>query len=182
MSDVDFWECPNCGSADLVEIEQNKYQCTYCGTVLATREAKPDLVKCPHCGFDNEHGDRYCNNCGRALVSWAPVVLIKSAGSKKMDPATLSIIVSVVGSFFIPFGGPIVGLILGYKALKDARDGGGGEESEKRAKTAIVVGWAVVAFSMLPLCLTMGMPGARWGCSLCEELFDKLFNVVSGGG
>ncbi len=178
MSDVDLWECPNCGSTDLVETERNKHQCTYCGTVLATRAIKPDLVKCPRCGFDNERGDRYCNNCGKVLVSWAPVI----AESTKMDPAILSIIVSVVGSFFIPFGGPIVGLILGYKALKDARDGGMGEKSEKRAKVAIVVGWFIIVSSILPLCLAMGTPVVQSGCTFCEELLDKLLNTVSGGG
>lgn len=178
MSDVDFWECPNCGSTDLAEIERNKHQCTYCGTVLATREIKPDLVKCPRCGFDNERGDRYCNDCGKVLVSWAPVV----AESTKMDPAILSILVSVVGSFFIPFVGPVVGLILGYKALKDARDGGMGEKSEKRAKAAIVIGWLIIVSSILPLCLAMGMPAVQSGCSLCEGLFDELLNMVSGRG
>lgn len=177
MSDVDFWECPNCGSTNLVEIERNKHQCTYCGTILATRATKPDLVKCARCGFDNERGDRYCNNCGKVLVSWAPVV----AESKKMDPATLSIIVSVVGSFFIPFGGPVVGLILGYKAFRDARDSGI-EKSEKRAKVAIVVGWFIIVSTILPLCLAMGTPIVQPGCSFCQGLFDELFNMASGGG
>ena len=177
MSDVNFLECRNCGSTDLVEIERNKHQCTYCGTVLTTRETQPDLIKCPRCKFDNERGDRYCNNCGRVLVSWAPVV----AESKKMDPATLSMIVSIVGSFFIPFGGPVVGLILGYKALKDARDNGT-EKSEKRAKIAIGVGWFIIVFSMLPLCLAMGMPAVQSGWFLCEGLWSKLFNAASGGG
>jgi phage FluMu protein Com len=162
----------------LVEIERNKNQCTYCGTILATRETKPDLVKCPRCGFDNERGDRYCNNCGKVLVSWAPVV----AESKKMDPATLSILVSAVGSFFIPFGGPVVGLILGYKALRDARNSSFGEKSEKRAKVAIAIGWGILILSTLPICMAMGMPVVQSGCSFCQGLLDKLSNIVSGGG
>ncbi|MCP4544754.1 MAG: DUF4190 domain-containing protein [Chloroflexi bacterium] len=177
MSDVNFWECPNCGSTNLIEIERNKHQCTYCGTVLAAREAKPDPAKCPRCRFDNEHGDRYCNNCGQVLVNWAPVV----AETKKMNPATLSILVSAVGSFFIPFGGPVVGLILGYKALRDARNGGWGSKNEKRAKVAIAIGWFILVFSMLPICLAMGMPIVQSGCSFSQGLFGELLNAASGG-
>lgn len=111
MSNVTVWECPNCGSTDFVDVGLNKQQCEYCGTILTLDEVAPKLVKCPRCGFDNERGDRYCNNCGGVLGRWTPIE------SKKLDLATFSIIATFFGSFVVPFGGPILGLILGYKAL-----------------------------------------------------------------
>ncbi len=185
MNDVSILECPNCGSTDLAEIKQNKHQCAYCGTVLTERKqvvvaprrvAYTEQTKCPRCGFANERGLRYCNNCGRPLVRMATSI----GRSKKtgISPANLSILVSIVGSLFIPFGGPVLGLILGYKALGDARDGGKGEKSEKQAKTAIAIGWAIVAFSLVMMCIAMGMPAMQSGCSMCQSLFDELFSAL----
>ncbi len=184
MNEMSFWECPNCGSNDFVELEGNKHQCTYCGSIMTVRNAtemtKPgfsDVVQCPRCGFNTERADRYCNNCGQALVSGTPTV--HENWKSKNDPATISIIVSVVGSFFIPGIGSILGLILGYKALKDARDGSKGPKSEKRAKTAITIGWIAVLFGLVPICIAVGTPGLQWGCSLCTSLFDELFSALN---
>ena len=173
MNDVTFWECPNCGGTDFVEIAPNKHRCAYCGTVSTSHETTPDLVKCPHCGFDNERGDRYCNNCGQVLARGLPVIITK------IDPAVLSIIVTIVGSLFLPIGSSILGLVLGYKALKDARAGGGRDGGEKRAKTAIIIGWVVIAFSTLPLCMAMAMPGVQWGWSICDGLSQALGSLLS---
>ena len=179
MNDVSILECPNCGSTDLIKVKQNKHRCAYCGTVLTEKSqvaAAPRADKCPRCGFENERGDRYCNDCGRPLVKMtAPIGRSKKTG---ISPANLSILVSIVGSLFIPFGGPVLGLILGYKALGDARDGGKGEKSEKQAKTAIAIGWAIVAFSLVMMCIAMGMPTVQSGCSMCQSLFDELFNAL----
>jgi uncharacterized membrane protein/predicted RNA-binding Zn-ribbon protein involved in translation (DUF1610 family) len=180
VDEVSVFECPNCGGTDFAQLTQNRRKCAYCGTVLTLRETKPKVVRCPRCGFDNERGDRYCNNCGRPLVSWSPVTK-----AKRMDPALLSIIVSVVGSLFIFLGGPAVGLVLGYRALREARASGGGDRLERRAKAAVVVGWIVLASTVLPLCLSLLMPGVQWGCSACQGLFEELsirvLELLSGG-
>jgi hypothetical protein len=185
LSDIEFWECPNCGGTDFTEIAPNKHRCVYCGTVLTSRKApetKPEPVRCPRCGFENERGDRYCNNCGRALLSWLPAKL------READPAVISIIATVVGSFMlpIPFAGAALGLYLAYKALRDARDSGGTSSSEKLAKFAIVIGWCGIAYGMLPLCLLVGGPTAQGICSACNSLFetlsDKVRRIVGGIG
>jgi uncharacterized membrane protein len=176
VGEVSVFECPNCGSTDFAQLTQNRRRCAYCGTILTSREVKPEIVRCARCGFDNERGDCYCNNCGGSLVSWAPAAKAK----KRMDPALLSIIVSVVGSFFIFMAGPIVGLVLGYRALREARASGGGDKLEGRAKAAVVVGWFVLASTVLPFCLSAMMPGVQWGCSACQGFFEELSVRVSG--
>jgi uncharacterized membrane protein len=172
VSDVS--NCPNCGSSAFEEVAPDRKRCMYCGTVLKVHKPPPGPVTCPHCGFENERGDRYCSNCGQSLLSWTPVKEIN-----KLDPALLSIIVSLAGSFIMPPIGGIVGLVLGYRALKDAQNRGMGEEAEKRAKAAVVVGWVVLgAMAALP-CSMAGMSGVRWGCSLCNRMFDELGSLLS---
>ena len=158
MSDTSFQICPNCGGADFVEIAPRQRQCAYCGTSLTLPETKPSetkvaLVGCPYCGFGNERGDRYCNNCGQRLVT-------------RRDPAITSIFVTIAGFFAFPIVSAIVGLVLGYKALREARAGGG---NEKLAKTAVIVGWIGLA---LPFCLAMTLMGTQFGYSLCGVLFQ----------
>jgi hypothetical protein len=97
-----------------------------------------------------------------------------------MDPAVLSIIATFFGSMIVPVGGPILGLYLGYKALKDARAGDVGNTSEVLAKVAIVIGWGVSAMHFLAVCMALFMPGAQWGCSLCQELLNSVTRAVSG--
>ena len=174
MSAVNYWECPNCGSTDFVEVTPRQHRCAYCGTVLTLPEAGPELVTCPHCGFDNERGDRYCNNCGRTLVSWAEPA--ERAKRVKRDPAVTSIIVTVVGSFFLPIVGAILGLVLAYKALREARAGGWG--SEKTARTAVIVGWGGIALGLLPLCMAMTTSGTQLGYSLCNNLLQMVSDVL----
>ena len=174
MSAVNFWECPSCGSTDFVEVTPRQHRCVYCGTVLTLSETQPELVTCPHCGFDNEQGDRYCNNCGRTLVSWAePVERVKST---KRDPAVISIIVTVAGSFFVPIVGAILGLVLAYKALRQARAGGWG--SERMARTAVIIGWGGIAVGLLPLCMATTMSGTQLGYSWCNDLLQIVSDVL----
>jgi hypothetical protein len=179
MADVSFWECPNCGGSDFAEIAPRKHRCVYCGTVLTEPEVAQErtdhTVVCPRCGFENERGDLYCNNCGRALVDG---LVRRERG--KMDPAVLSIIATLFGSMIIPFGGPILGLYLGYKALKDARAEDVGGRSEGLAKAAVVIGWSFVAFQVFFVCMALFMPGVQLGCSLCKDLLDGVTQVVSG--
>jgi rubredoxin/uncharacterized membrane protein len=181
VDEVSVFECPNCGGTDFAQLTQSRRRCAYCGTVLTSREVKLEVVRCTRCGFDNERGDRYCNNCGGSLVRWVPTTKPK----KRMDPALVSILVSVVGSLFIFMGGPILGLVLGYRALREARVGGGGDRPERRAKTAVVVGWIVLASTVLPFCLSAMMPGVEWGCSACQGFFEELSvrvsELLSGG-
>ena len=167
-------ECPNCGSGDFCEIAPNKHRCAYCGTIMASPGRPPDRVRCPQCGFENERGDRYCNQCGAALASPA------RAQSTKLDPALVSIIVTVAGSMFVPFMGGIVGLILAYRALREARADGGRAGSEKLARTAVIVGWGGVAVCVLPLCLMVTASGAQMGITVCGDLFHALSDAVTG--
>ena len=174
MGDTSFWECPNCGSTDLVEITPNKRRCAYCGTILTSYETRPDLVKCPRCGFDNERGDRYCNNCGAVLAGWVAVEMMK-----KTDPAIISIVATVAGLVVFPIGGAILGLVLGYRALRQARAGGKGAGSERLARTAIIVGWIGIALNVLPLFMILGVSGVQAACSLCDGLFEMLSDALT---
>lgn len=175
MSDVNLLECPNCGGTNFAEIVPNKHRCAYCGTVLTTPERAPDRVTCPHCGFENERGDRYCNRCGIALAGQGWIRGLKS------DPAYVSILVTAVGTFIVPLLGGVVGLILGYKALREARASDGKSGSEKLARTAVVVGWAGVALSVLPVCLILSASGAQVGLSACSGLFDAVLDMLPAG-
>jgi hypothetical protein len=139
------------------------------------REGTERPVVCPRCGFENERGDLYCNNCGRALVDG-----LARQERGKMDPAVLSIIATFFGSMIVPLGGPILGLYLGYKALKDARAGDAENRSEVLAKVAVVIGWSVVAMHFLAVCMALFVPSAQWGCSLCNDLLDGVTKAVSG--
>jgi hypothetical protein len=131
-------------------------------------------VRCPQCGFENERGDRYCNQCGAALAGPAP------ARITRLDPALVSIIVTVAGSMFVPLMGGIVGLILAYRALREARTDGGQARSEKLARTAVIVGWGGVAVCVLPLCLMVTASGAQMGITVCGDLFHALSDAVTG--
>ena len=96
----------------------------------------------------------------------------------KIDLAVISLIATFFGSMFIPLVGPVAGLILGYRALRDARAGGEKKGSEKLARVAIGAGWIVIATSVLPVCLFPGMVGIQW-CSICEGLFEMLGSLAS---
>jgi phage FluMu protein Com len=161
MTKENIWKCPNCGSTNFVEIKPNKRRCEYCGSILTPFETTPALVKCPRCGFQNERDARYCNQCGMAINKW------KSRESSKTDPALISIIATIGGSFFVPIGGAILGLILAYKALKAARASSGRSGSEGLARAAVAIGWIALAISALPLCLFPMMIGGEIGHSLC---------------
>jgi predicted RNA-binding Zn-ribbon protein involved in translation (DUF1610 family)/uncharacterized membrane protein len=176
LSDVSLWECPNCGSTDFAEIAPHRHQCAYCGTVLTSHETASHLVRCPRCGFDNEQATRYCANCGRSLVGWTLL-----EGKKKTDPAVISIIATFAGSLVMPIGGAILGLILGYRALREARATDGRSGSESLARVAVILGWAGIAVSVLPLCMVLTMSGVQGGYSACAELFHMLSDMLIGG-
>jgi len=97
-----------------------------------------------------------------------------------VDLATLSLIATVVGSFVVWAVGPVVGIVLGYRALRDARDGGGGRDVERLPKIAVAVGWGVLAVNMLFPCVAVGVSGVQAGCSMFEELLDAVLSVFSG--
>jgi hypothetical protein len=177
-NDFDVMECPNCGGADFEDIAPSRHRCIYCGTVLTSRESEraPDLVKCPHCGYENARGARYCNRCGKRLLGWLTVFFHDA------DPAVISIIVTLVCTAVIPLPlvGAIIGLVLGYQALKSARAGGG--NSEKLAKWAVAIGWVVLACTILPLCLVFGSSGVQAAYSACDGLGRALLDMLSGAG
>lgn len=174
----DTIECPNCGGADFEDITPSRHRCVYCGTVLTSREPEesPDLVRCSYCGYENLRYARYCNQCGKRLPGWL-IGLFKNS-----DPGVISIIITVAGTFFLPLPlvSPIVGLILGYRALKSAREGG--SNSEKVAKWAVIIAWIVLACTILPLCLVLGSSGVQATYSTCDGLGRALLDMLSGVG
>lgn len=178
VNDFDTIECPNCGGAYFKDIAPSRHRCVYCGTVLTSREPEesPDLGRCPYCGYENLRSARYCNQCGKRLPGWLTGLF------KNSDPGVISIIVTVVGTFFLPFPlvSPIVGLVLGYRALKTAREGG--SNSEKLAQWAVVIGWIVLACTILPLCLVFGGSSVQVAYSTCDGLSRTLLDVLSGVG
>ena len=175
MSDVNLLNCPNCGGSDFVDIAPRKHRCAYCGTVLTSPEPAPTPVRCSQCGFENELGDRYCKRCGASLPGWAPVT------KPKNDPGLVSIIVTVVGTFFIPMVGAAIGLVLAYRALKEARATDGRSGSEKLARTAVLVGWAGIAFGLLPMCFVVTTSGVQMGIAACDGLFEALSDMLPAG-
>jgi hypothetical protein len=177
-NDFDTMECPNCGGAYFEDIAPNRHRCVYCGTMLTSREPEesPDLGRCPYCGYENLRNARYCSRCGKTLTNWFTDFF------KRSDPGVISIIVTLVGTFVIPLPwiSAIVGLVLGYRALKSAREGGG--NSEKLAKWAVVIGWGIIAYSTLPLCLILGGSSVQAIYSTCEGLSTTLLDMLSGVG
>jgi hypothetical protein len=131
---------------------------------LTPSEKAPTLVKCPRCGFDNEPSALYCNQCGLAIAKWT------SVEKPKTDLAIISLIATFAGSFFVPIGGAILGLILGYKARNEARATGGRSGSEGLARIAIIVGWIGLAVSALPICILPMLLGGQLGYSICGGL------------
>jgi hypothetical protein len=176
--DFDVIECPNCGATDFRQITPSRHRCVYCGTILTSREPEraADLARCPYCGYENARGARYCNQCGKTLTGWL------TAFFKNSDPGAISIIVTLVGTFVLPLPlvSAIIGLILGYKALKSAREGGG--NSEKLAKSAVVLGWIVIACTILSLCLVLGSSSAQVTYSTCDGLSNILSDILFGIG
>lgn len=168
-------ECPNCGSSDFVEVAPQKHRCTYCGTVLTLPREPPRYVKCPHCGLENERGSYYCSQCGTPLVSIA-----RPAARAPRDPALTSILVTIIGSLFVPLLGAAAGLFLAYRALREARAGQGG--SERLARMAIIIGWGGIALVLLPLLFGGITLGVRAGYSACSQSIQALFDMLRGSG
>ena len=179
LNTFDSMECPNCGGSYFEDLASNQHRCVYCGTVLTSREPEPareselpsEKVRCPRCGMQNERGARYCNHCGKPLPMWGDFF-------RRADPATISMIATAVGVFVIPIPlvGPIVGLVLGYRALKSAR--AGGTNSEKLAKTAVILGWVGAVYTAWPLCLFGGSAGYQILDTICGGLWSELVDLV----
>jgi uncharacterized membrane protein len=98
------------------------------------------------------------------------------------DPGAISLIVTLVGTFFVPlpFVSPIIGLVLGYRALKSARAGGG--NSEKLARAAVITGWAILALTILPMCLMLASSSVQVTYTTCDGLGRALLDMLSGAG
>jgi hypothetical protein len=167
-------ECPNCGGADVIDVAPGLQSCAYCGSALTPPRAPLNPARCPGCSYQNQPGARYCNQCGLALAGWTAIQ------KPKTDPALLSIAATVVGSMFLPVGGAVLGLFLGYKARNLARATGGLRGSEGLARAAIAIGWAGLAFTLLPLFLIPLLIGGQIGVSLCAGLLD-LPGLLLGG-
>jgi len=93
----------------------------------------------------------------------------KVSGSSKLDPAVVSILVSLVGNSIFPVLGAVIGLALGYRALKEATT----LAMEKRARLAIGLGWVILGLAFVTICLAMAAPVLQFGCSICSELYRE---------
>lgn len=165
MSDISLLSCPNCGSTEFTETTPDVHRCDYCGTILRSPQERPEtrvVVICPRCGSENPRGTRYCSECGQSLTDWLPREV------KQLDPATLSILVTILGWFFLPVISAVIGLILAYRARKQARTTYGRSGSERLARTAIIIGWVGIGIGLVPLILTLAVAGFSWGFTLCN--------------
>lgn len=167
-------ECPNCGGTAFVDVTPDELRCEYCGTTVTSLNQTRGLLTCPRCGFDNERGTRYCGECGLAVTKW-------TYGEKpKADLAIVSILASVIGTFFVPVAAPILGLILAYKARSQARATDGRSGSEDLARIAIIVGWVVLGTSVVPMCAFPLLLGGQPGFSICGAA-SELPRMFLGG-
>jgi RNA polymerase subunit RPABC4/transcription elongation factor Spt4 len=179
VTDASIRQCPNCGSTRFVHFAPNRRECAYCGTLLELprrpETAARTMIRCVRCGTNNEPDARYCASCGATLS-----VLLWGRG-RQLDPAVLSLLVTVVGSMFVPLGGAILGLILGYRALREARAGEDAGQGKRMATIAVTVGWLFIAFSVVPLCIGVASWGVPLGFTVCEGLFGAVSDMLTGG-
>lgn len=61
------FECPNCGANEMVEGEDRRLICVFCGSSFG------EVARiCPRCGHYNESGVRHCAECGTQLIRDCP--------------------------------------------------------------------------------------------------------------
>ena len=185
MSQAAFYECTGCGGSDLTEVETGRLRCAYCGRSLMARPASEaqsepadeprKTTACYRCDSDNDVDALYCSRCGSQLTG-----LQAFFGRLKGNPAVVSMLVSLLGTLSFPPLGALIGLLLAYRALRHAR--GGLSVDEKTARLAVVVGWAGLALSALPLCLFATWSGAQMGLTLFENVMRELLGIVGRVG
>jgi ribosomal protein S27AE len=167
-------ECPNCGGTAFATVGPDEIRCEYCGTTVALPRSAPGVRPCPRCGFENEGSARYCGECGLAVAKWT------HDEKPKANLAIVSMLVSVIGTFFVPFAAPILGLILAYKARSQARATGGRSGSEEMARMAIIVAWVVLGTSIVPVCAFPVLLGGEMGLAICRSA-SELPRMLLGG-
>ena len=119
--------------------EVNVWKCPDCGC--------PDLVEiAPH-----KHRCAYCDGV-LTLPETEP-------GLEKIDPAIISMLVTLLGFFCFPVASAYLGFLLGGMALHKARAGGGG--SERLAKIAVIVGCAAMLLSA-SVCMAFAVVGTGY--------------------
>ena len=161
---MDFLQCPNCGSSSFDHLSAGQLRCTYCGTVLEPSQVTHAVTVCPECQTENDLEARFCRTCGAALSERAAPAGIDLS---RIDPAVGSIVATVVGSMLFPLVGAALGLYLGYRALRSARDAG---SSTQLAKIAIAIAWIGLALQVVPIVFGAGM----WGVSFCASALDSV--------
>jgi uncharacterized protein (DUF983 family) len=157
-------KCPNCGGARFSGSDQGSQSCEYCGTVIETTGSASEFVRCPRCRFENDKGARYCRECGLALDKWQP------ARTNRPDLAVISIAATVIGSMFVPVGGALLGLFLAYKARDRARATNQMGGNAELARIAILVGWAGLGITLVPLCLFPLLMSGPIAVSMCSGM------------
>lgn len=93
----------------------------------------------------------------------------RPATRPQRDPALTSILVTIIGSLFVPLLGAAVGFFLAYRALREARAGRGG--GERLARAAVVVGWCGIALVSVPILFEGIVSETQAEYSLCSRLF-----------
>ncbi|MBA3944420.1 MAG: DUF4190 domain-containing protein [Herpetosiphonaceae bacterium] len=76
--------------------------------------------------------------------------------------AILSLVMSVLSYFLLPFIGSVIGIILGYQARRSIRASNGRQTGEGLATAGIVIGWIHIALFLilaLVLCVVFGLLG-----------------------
>jgi predicted small integral membrane protein len=87
---------------------------------------------------------------------------------KKIDPAIISMLVTLLGFFCFPVASAYLGFLLGGMALHKARAGGGG--SEKLAKIAVIVSFACMLLSA-SVCMAFAIVGTGY------ELYELVYEL-----
>jgi hypothetical protein len=68
MMKLRAFSCPNCGGPVPHDPVTESVRCQYCGTLLNLHRSL-----CPDCGIINQENERFCGQCGAALVRKCPV-------------------------------------------------------------------------------------------------------------
>ncbi len=141
-------------------------------------------LSCPHCGWQNQEGSRFCGQCGRRLQ--LPEVKGPGAG------LTVVTVLTVINSLAWLFGGVILGLVtlllgsagvvlsqltsllslLSPQALRSAQLESMATQLETVAIGSQLFGYAFTAVGVIGLAAAIGLWQRReWGRILCIGIY-----------
>lgn len=168
-----FWTCPNCGGHSFSPVGGNRQQCVYCGTVIAPPSPHQARRVCPHCGHENDQSDLFCRQCGQSLAR--PIFTQRG----QLDPAVKSILITVFGTFMVPWLGsfvaPLIGLLIARRALEEARSM---NKDDRLPHAAVVVSAIFLAFGTIQIVVVCGGYGGMYVLGLCDTIMNASSNVL----